>query len=111
MESRLKVVESVDCGLFFRYNSYIRWKWFFRRKTVKEVSQVAKKGRLVFRTDRCKGCELCTTVCPKHIVAIDQAVINRKGYHPAHVTDISQCIACASCAKICPDSIITVEKF
>ena len=43
--------------------------------------------------------------------AIDQTVINRKGYHPAHVTDITQCIACASCAKICPDSIITVEKF
>ena len=47
----------------------------------------------------------------RHIVAIDQTVINRKGYHPAHVTDITQCIACASCAKICPDSIITVEKF
>jgi 2-oxoglutarate ferredoxin oxidoreductase subunit delta len=44
-------------------------------------------------------------------VAIDSTVINRKGYHPATVTDISQCIACASCAKICPDSIITVEKF
>ena len=44
MESRLKVVESVDCGLFFRYNNYIRWKWFSRRKTVKEVSQVAMNG-------------------------------------------------------------------
>ena len=68
-------------------------------------------AKVTFNSDRCKGCELCTTVCPKHIVAIDQAVINRKWYHPAHVTDISQCIACASCAKICPDSIITVEKF
>ena len=38
-------------------------------------------------------------------------VINRKGYHPATVTDMDQCIGCASCAKICPDSIITVEKF
>ena len=62
-------------------------------------------AKVTFNSDRCKGCELCTTVCPKHIVAIDQAVINRKGYHPAHVTDISQCIACASCAKICPDSL------
>ena len=62
-------------------------------------------AKVTFNSDRCKGCELCTTVCPKHIV------INRKGYPPAHVTDISQCIACASCAKICPDSIITVEKF
>ena len=50
-------------------------------------------------------------MCPKHIVAIDMNVINRKGYHPATVTDMDQCIGCASCAKICPDSIITVEKF
>ena len=69
------------------------------------------RGKVTFDTERCKGCELCTAVCPKHIVVIDQTTINRKGYHPAAVTDISQCIACASCAKICPDSIITVEKF
>ena len=68
-------------------------------------------AKVTFDTNRCKGCELCTTVCPKHIVVMDTAVTNRKGYHPAHVTDITQCIACASCAKICPDSIITVEKF
>ena len=69
------------------------------------------RGKVTFDTERCKGCELCTAVCPKHIVVIDQNTINHKGYHPAAVTDISQCIACASCAKICPDSIITVEKF
>ena len=68
-------------------------------------------AKVTFRSDRCKGCELCVTVCPKKIIAIDTAVINRKGYHPAAVTDISQWIACASCAKMCPDSIITVEKF
>ena len=67
-------------------------------------------AKVTFNSDLCKGCELCTTVCPKHIVAIDMNVINRKGYHPATVTDMDQCIGCASCAKICPDSIITVEK-
>jgi len=68
-------------------------------------------AKVTFDRDRCKGCELCVSVCPKHIVAIDMESINRKGYHPAGVTDIALCIACASCAKICPDSIITVEKF
>lgn len=69
------------------------------------------KAKVTFDRDRCKGCELCVSVCPKHIVAIDTEAINRKGYHPATVIDIDACIACASCAKICPDSIITVEKF
>ena len=68
-------------------------------------------GTVTFRRDRCKGCELCTLVCPKHIIVMDESTTNRKGYHPATVTDITACIACASCAKICPDSIITVEKF
>lgn len=68
-------------------------------------------AKVTFDSDRCKGCELCTTVCPKHILVIDIHTTNRKGYHVATVSDISQCIACASCAKMCPDSIITVEKF
>lgn len=67
-------------------------------------------AKITFAQDRCKGCELCVSICPKKIVAIDYSLTNRKGYHPAAVTDESQCIACASCAKICPDSIITVEK-
>ena len=67
-------------------------------------------AKITFDQDRCKGCELCTSVCPKHIVFNDTQVTNRKGYHPAAVRDLSQCIACGSCAKICPDSIITVER-
>ena len=68
-------------------------------------------AKATFNTELCKGCELCASVCPKHIVASDTTVTNRKGYHPAGVIDMAACIACASCAKICPDSIITVEKF
>lgn len=68
-------------------------------------------AKVTFDSDRCKGCELCALVCPKHIIALDTAVLNRKGYHPAAVMDMAGCIGCASCAKICPDSVITVEKF
>ena len=69
------------------------------------------EAKVTFNVDRCKGCGLCVSVCPKGIVELNMAETNRKGYHPAGVSDISKCIACASCAKICPDSIITVEKF
>ena len=67
-------------------------------------------GSVTFRQDRCKGCELCVLVCPRHIVFIDQDVTNVKGYHPAAVRDMAQCTGCASCARMCPDSVITVER-
>ena len=69
------------------------------------------KAKVVIKRDRCKGCELCISVCPKHILAIDDMEVNVNGYHAVTITKKEECIACASCAKICPDSIITVEKF
>lgn len=67
-------------------------------------------NRVSFKTDLCKGCGLCVTACPKHIVSLNESVLNAKGYHPAYVTDAAQCIACAMCATMCPDVVITVEK-
>ncbi len=58
----------------------------------------------------CKGCGLCTDVCPKHILELDNSAITDKGYHPAHCIDQSQCIGCATCAVVCPDVAITVWK-
>ena len=68
------------------------------------------KGRVKFQEERCKGCELCTTVCPVKIVQMDKSQINVKGYHPATVKDMDKCIGCANCATICPDVVITVER-
>ena len=34
---------------------------------------------LTFRQDRCKGCGLCVTACPKHILALEGGA-NVKGY-------------------------------
>lgn len=67
-------------------------------------------GRVTFDENRCKGCELCTTVCPVKIVTMDRERINVKGYHPATVKEMEKCIACGSCAKICPDVVIKVER-
>jgi len=67
-------------------------------------------AKVTFDEDSCKGCALCTTACPKKIVVIATDRINKKGYHPACVTDMSQCIGCAFCATMCPDVCITVEK-
>ena len=58
----------------------------------------------------CKGCGLCTDVCPKNILELDAATLNAKGYHPAHCIDQSQCIGYANCALMCPDVAIKVWR-
>lgn len=68
------------------------------------------RGKVTFDEDRCKGCELCTAVCPVNIIKMDKSRINNKGYHPATIYEMDKCIACANCAIICPDLVITVEK-
>ena len=65
---------------------------------------------VTFNQDRCKGCKLCTTVCPKKNVVMSKSKLNLKGFHPAEVIDMDKCIGCAFCATICPDCVIEVEK-
>jgi 2-oxoglutarate ferredoxin oxidoreductase subunit delta len=67
-------------------------------------------AKAIINEEVCKGCGLCTTVCPKQIVKLATDRINAKGYSPAQVVDMSQCIGCAFCATMCPDVAITVEK-
>ena len=69
-----------------------------------------KMAKVTFDIDRCKGCGLCVTVCPKKIIVLSKEKINRKGHSPAEITDQEKCIACAFCATMCPDCVITVEK-
>ncbi len=67
-------------------------------------------AKITFDEERCKGCGLCESACPKNIIALKKDKINAKGYHPANVIDQSLCIGCGSCAIMCPDVIITVER-
>lgn len=65
--------------------------------------------KVIFDTDKCKGCGLCASACPKQIIEFDDS-INAKGYHPAMVKKQNVCISCGNCAMMCPDLIITVRK-
>lgn len=78
------------------------------------ISQnTAGKGmsRIEIREDRCKGCLLCTTVCPTHIL-VQSGRINALGYKVVQVEEdkADQCKGCAFCAEICPDCVITVFR-
>jgi len=68
-------------------------------------------SRVVFLKERCKGCLLCTQVCPKSIIALS-GEMNPQGYKVVDVTPekMAECTGCASCAMICPDTVITVFK-
>lgn len=68
------------------------------------------KGRIIIDTERCKGCELCASVCPHQAIHMSET-FNARGYRPAHWIDLDgQCTGCATCAVICPDTAITVYR-
>ncbi len=60
--------------------------------------------------ERCKGCGLCVTACPKKIVSLQKEKRNEKGYFTAVCIDDAACISCAMCAIICPDCAIRITK-
>lgn len=67
-------------------------------------------ARIIINQDGCKGCEMCVSACPRHIIALDKEKINAKGYHPAKLLDEEKCTGCCSCAMMCPDCMIVVER-
>lgn len=64
--------------------------------------------KLFLDSNRCKGCGLCESVCPKKIIKISNKEFNEKGYFYAEIIDESKCIGCTFCAQICPDLVITI---
>ena len=60
-------------------------------------------------TDRCKGCGLCVTICPKKVLEISEQV-NTKGYFPVFQARPEDCIKCALCCTMCPDVAITITE-
>ena len=59
--------------------------------------------------ERCKGCGLCVSICPKHVLAISDK-INTKGYFPAYQAHPEDCNHCAMCCAMCPDVAIEITK-
>ena len=60
-------------------------------------------------SERCKGCGLCISVCPKNVLDISDQV-NAKGHFPAYQARPDDCICCSMCCIMCPDVAIQITK-
>jgi len=67
------------------------------------------KGTIVISFEFCKGCELCVTFCPKHVISLSDR-INAAGYPTATLINNGQCTGCAICALVCPEVAIEVYR-
>jgi len=63
----------------------------------------------VVDAERCKGCGLCVTVCPKNVLESGKEM-DAKGYFPAYQARPQDCIFCAICCTMCPDVAITINE-
>ncbi len=68
-----------------------------------------KKYKIKIDREKCKGCELCLSVCKKNVFRISEK-FNKMGYRFAEVVNEENCTGCASCAIICPDACIEIKK-
>jgi 2-oxoglutarate ferredoxin oxidoreductase subunit delta len=68
------------------------------------------KGHIEVDEAKCKGCTLCTMVCPYDLLSMADH-FNSRGYRPVLQTDPEErCTGCMLCAMICPDAVITVFR-
>lgn len=68
------------------------------------------RATITIDENRCKGCELCTSACPKGIIHMAD-YFTARGYRPARLVDPQEaCTGCLLCSTICPDAAITVYR-
>lgn len=68
------------------------------------------KFEVLFDTQRCKGCELCTLYCNFNLIKMNSEDVNSYGVHPATIQDNESCVGCMNCAIMCPDAVISIDK-
>ncbi|MFA5096478.1 MAG: 4Fe-4S dicluster domain-containing protein [Candidatus Omnitrophota bacterium] len=65
--------------------------------------------KITINRDKCKGCLLCVSACPRGLIIVDDA-LNARGLKPVKFAPGGKCAGCGMCAIICPDCCIEVYK-
>lgn len=55
---------------------------------------------MICEKERCTGCGMCTAVCPKQCITLQQNEFGSLKYH----VDEERCIHCGKCEKMCPQN-------
>ncbi|MFH0739091.1 MAG: 4Fe-4S dicluster domain-containing protein [Candidatus Omnitrophota bacterium] len=66
-------------------------------------------AKIDINKERCKGCFLCISVCPKGMLKKSKQ-LNKRGLNYAEFIDTGSCVGCSLCAVICPDCCIEVYR-
>jgi 2-oxoglutarate ferredoxin oxidoreductase subunit delta len=66
-------------------------------------------AKITINKDKCKGCLLCISFCPKGLIIVDKD-LNRRGIKPVRFKKSQECMGCTMCALICPDCCIEVYR-
>lgn len=66
-------------------------------------------AKIKINKDKCKGCLLCVSFCPKKSISVDEK-LNRLGVKPVRFVEDAGCAGCAMCVIMCPDCCIEVYK-
>ena len=66
-------------------------------------------AKIKINKDKCKGCLLCLSVCPREAIKKSKE-LNKLGVNFVEFKDNSECLGCMMCAIICPDCCIEVYK-
>jgi 2-oxoglutarate ferredoxin oxidoreductase subunit delta len=67
------------------------------------------KGRIIVKSELCKGCGYCQFFCPKDCIEMGGQA-NQKGYLYAVNSDPETCTGCNICSLMCPDFAIEVYR-
>ncbi|MFC2046660.1 ferredoxin family protein [Chloroflexota bacterium] len=66
-------------------------------------------GYIKIDQELCKGCQLCSSFCPKGSIYVADG-LNTAGYQPVAFNGESNCTGCAICALVCPEVVIEVYR-
>jgi 2-oxoglutarate ferredoxin oxidoreductase subunit delta len=66
-------------------------------------------GKIVIEKERCKGCQLCISTCPKKLIMLSED-FNEMGCHFVVFDGSEECTGCTMCGRICPDMAIEVYR-